>query len=281
MAPRNEPPLGILLSEGVQGESVTVGTRGSDVLDWLGGAAQDAVALAVADAKRAGVAFPSGVQVRLVAVQVFYRHGEPAEARAVGLTHERDGTSRSWATSPAPRWGADGGMIPEDAERTHFALRVGALTTNLPTKQPEAHKRDVIFRWWNFQEHGNRALRPWRDLRGIVLSSSDLPEELQALVMAELQRAADKGSKEAQRVMDPQGAEWRAKVARRLRGHLAALRDAVGMSGEDPPSDDEGDELNRRAAAWITETFRERAGECGGSAVAPGERQQPVESMVA
>ena len=248
------PIIGVFL-ETQSGGRVNVCAVGADEVPLQSEIANAHMRLLVDEAVKAGVRPPAWFIFG--SAQIFYKRGRPVEARMSGATRKvahytDDGQPvwlfPPWSTDPAPRWSEDGGMMPEDAERTYQAARNQAV-------ERDGELQPVLRRWWNLHEHSPRSFVFWRDLADLAESEADFPLAAQGVARAVLEKARDRPPGTAAYALSDAGASWQHKLVKGIKARLIELRQVAGMDGEAPPADDAGAEVTRKASAWLAETF--------------------------
>lgn len=246
------PIIGVFL-ETQSGGRVNVRVVGADEVPLQSEIANAHMRLLVDEAVKAGVRPPAWFIFG--SAQIFYKRGRPVEARMSGVTRKvahytDDGQPvwlfPPWSTDPAPRWSEDGGMMPEDAERTYQAARNQAV-------ERDGELQPVLRRWWNLHEHSPRSFVFWRDLADLAESEADFPLAAQGVARVTLEKLRDEPA--AAYALSEAGAPWQHKLVKGIKARLVELRQAAGMDGEAPPMDDAGAEVTRKASAWLAETF--------------------------
>lgn len=254
MLRKDGPLVGVYTRDAAAGETVEVQTIGADVIEDQK-LAQVAVAGAFDDAGKAGIRPPGPFIV--AEVQVFYCDGRPVEARVAGHIAKVDHWTEDqkpvylfpvWSSDPAPRWAEDGGLLPEDAARPHLAVKSTSVTV-------DGELKPVLRRSWNFAEHANPWLLPWRDLRDLAEAEAELPEDLQAVARLVLEVLAGNAEENARYALTEPGAPFRDRLVRELKKRLRELRRVSGLSGTAPPAADVGADVTEAAAKWLAETF--------------------------
>jgi len=250
---KDGPLVGVYTRDAAPGEVVEIQTCGADVVEDQK-LAQVAVAGAFDDAVKAGIKPPGPFIV--AEVQVFYSGGRPVEARVGGHVAKVDHWTEDqkpvylfprWESDPAPRWAEDGGLLPEDAARSHLAVKSTSAVL-------DGELKPILRRTWHFAEHANPWFVPWRDLRDLAEAEAEQPEDLQAVTRLVLERLAGNGEEGAAYALTVAGAPFRDRLVREMKRRLRELRRRVGMDAE-PVTEEAGANVNEAAAKWLAETF--------------------------
>ena len=258
-------PVGVSLTGGADGDAVQIQTVGVDETADLG-AIQHTASMVLGEARQAGVSIPGplmltearAIPFMLTEAQVFYSGGRPVEARVAGHRAEIDHWTEDnqpvllfprWSSEPAPRWAEDGGLLPEDAARAHWAVRASSAML-------DGELKPTLRRLWNLSEHANAAFLPWRGLRDLAEAEAEQPEDLQRVTRLVLNLLKENAEGAAEFALTDAGAPWRDRLVRELKKRLRELRRAAGMSGDAPPAVDAGANVTEAAAEWLAGTFQ-------------------------
>jgi hypothetical protein len=247
---KDAPMVGIAMRDAADGETVEVQTIGTDVVEDQK-LVQESVADAFAEAVKAGIRPPGPLAV--AEVQVFYEGGRPVEVRVAGKIAKVDQriddrpsvyVFAPWSSNPAPRWAEDGDLLPEDAARSHLVVKSTSAML-------DGELKPILRRSWNFVEHTNLWVTPWRNFRDLAEAEAEQPEDLQAVAHLVLDRQQDEGAAYA---LTHAGAPFRDRLVRELKKRLRDLWQRIGMD-DAPVSDEAGATVNEGAAKWLAEKF--------------------------
>lgn len=252
------------MADATDGGTVQIQTVGADETADLG-AIQHTASMVLGEARQAGVSFPGplmltearAIPFMLTEAQVFYSGGRPVEARVAGHRAEIDHWTEDnqpvlrflrWSSEPAPRWAEDGGLLPEEAARAHWAVKASSAML-------DGELKPTLRRLWNLSEHANAAFLPWRGLRDLAEAEAEQPEDLQRVARLVLNVLKANAEGAAEFALTDAGAPWRDRLVRELKKRLRELRRAAGMSGDAPPAVDVGANVTEAAAEWLAQTF--------------------------
>lgn len=247
---KDAPMVGIAMRDAADGETVEVQTIGTDVVEDQK-LVQESVADAFAEAVKAGIRPPGPLAV--AEVQVFYEGGRPVEVRVAGKIAKVDQriddrpsvyVFAPWSSNPAPRWAEDGDLLPEDAARSHLVVKSTSAML-------DGEMKPILRRSWNFVEHTNLWVTPWRNFRDLAEAEAEQPEDLQAVAHLVLDRQQDEGAAYA---LTHAGAPFRDRLVRELKKRLRDLWQRIGMD-DAPVSEEAGATVNEGAAKWLAEKF--------------------------